>query len=42
MDLIVLTEQAVLPDWLIRMGVRKLLAADHGNPRVRFSAKNVF
>ena len=39
MDLTVLTERAVLPDWLIRMGVRKLLAANHGNPRVSFSAK---
>ena len=40
MDLTVLTERAVLPDWLIRMGIRKLLAANHGNPRVRFSAKD--
>ena len=40
MDLIFLTEQAVLPDWLIRMGVRKLLAAHHRNPRVSFSAKD--
>ena len=40
MDLTVLTEHAILPDWLIRMGVRKLLAANHGNPRVSFSAKD--
>ena len=40
MDLTVLTQRAVLPDWLIRMGIRKLLAANHGNPRVSFSAQD--
>ena len=40
MDLTVLTERAVLPDWLIRMGVRKLLAANRRNPLVSFCAKD--
>jgi len=40
MDLTVLTERAVLPDWLIRMGIGKLLSANHENPRVGFSAQD--
>ena len=40
MSLIDLAERAFLPDCLIRMGVRKLLAANRRNPLVSFCAKD--